>query len=97
MLCPTPPEKLCDAQGRPYFLWDNDLNLSEFRALIADPDPEIRRYWLAQLLRQAKPDDVRQFVDIATVSDEWEAVQAGVGKQRAFWEWRVQRWRSHHD
>ncbi len=34
MLCPTPPEKLCDARGRPYFLWDNELTLAEFLALL---------------------------------------------------------------
>ena len=97
MLCPTPPDKLCDAEGRPYFLWDNDRTLVEFRALLADSDPAVRRYWLAQLLRQAKPDDARQFVSLAELSSEWEHVRAGVGRQRAFWEWRVARWREHGD
>lgn len=93
MLCPTPPEKLCDARGRPYFLWDSDLTLPEFLALLRGADPEERRYWLAHLLRQAKPDDARQLVDLATIAAEWESIAAGVGTQRPFWEWRVRRYR----
>ena len=65
MLCPTPPERLCDPQGRPYFLWDVDLTLDEFRARLRDPAEHL--YWLATLLRQAKPDDALTFVDLATI------------------------------
>jgi len=25
VLAPTPPERIVDAKGRPYFLWDEDL------------------------------------------------------------------------
>ena len=39
MLSPTPPEKMVDTQGRPYFLWDCDMTLDEFRQGLADPDP----------------------------------------------------------
>lgn len=38
----TPRERLADAQDRPYFLWDCDLTLSQFREGLADPDPEVR-------------------------------------------------------
>ena len=97
MLCPTPPEKLCDARGRPYFLWDNELTLAEFLILLRGSDPEQRRTWLAHLLRQAKPDDARQYVDLATISAEWETVADGVGRQREFWDWRVRRYRERGD
>lgn len=95
VLCPTPPDRLCDAEGRPYFLWDNDLTLDEFRLLLAHPDAGVRRYWLAQLVRQAKPDDVRSFVDLATLDREWPTIAAGVGRQRDFWAWRLRYWREH--
>lgn len=93
MLCPTPPEKLCDAKGRPYFLWDSNLTLAELLALLNGTDLEERRYWMAHLLRQAKPDDARPFVDLATIASEWESIAPGVGAQRPFWEWRVRRYR----
>jgi hypothetical protein len=44
MLSFTPPERLTDARGRPYFLWDCDLTVEEFRARLEDPDPEVRAY-----------------------------------------------------
>ena len=62
MLHPTRPEALTDGRGRPYFLWDCDLTLDEFVDRWRDPDPEVRAYFLAKLMRQAKPDDVFQFV-----------------------------------
>jgi hypothetical protein len=31
MLCPTSEERLTDSQGRPYFLWDCDVTLAQFR------------------------------------------------------------------
>jgi hypothetical protein len=40
----TPPERLTDARDRPYFLWDCELTLDEFRKALADPDPEVRAY-----------------------------------------------------
>ena len=39
MLSFTPPERLTDARGRPYFLWDCDLTIEELRARLEDPDP----------------------------------------------------------
>ena len=69
-LCPTPPEKLADARGRPYFLWDEDLSLAEFRERLASPGAG--DYWLATLLRQAKPDDVYGFVSLPEIAERWD-------------------------
>ena len=57
MLNPTPREKLCDQAGRPYFLWDGNLTLEEFEALLADPNADVRAHAIGKLLRQARPDD----------------------------------------
>jgi len=95
MLCPTPPEKLVDARGRPYFLWDEDVSLAGFRERLAVPGAG--DYWLATLLRQAKPDDVYGFVSLPEIAQRWASVRAGVGRMREFWEWRVRRWQTHGD
>jgi hypothetical protein len=39
LLATTPPDRLVDAKGRPYFLWDEDLTLDMFRARLADHRP----------------------------------------------------------
>jgi hypothetical protein len=32
MLNPTPPERLTDPQGHPYFLWDSEMTLDDMGA-----------------------------------------------------------------
>ena len=67
VLAPTPPERMIDAKGRPYFLWDEDITLDVFRSRLADPDPEVRAYYLGKLMRQAKPDDVFTFATLRDI------------------------------
>ena len=52
MLNPTPREKLLDSQGRPYFLWDCDMTADEFQRGLGNPDPNVRAYLVAKLMRQ---------------------------------------------
>jgi hypothetical protein len=42
ILNPTPPERMVDAKGRPYFLWDDEMTLDQFRARLREPDIEVR-------------------------------------------------------
>lgn len=93
MIAPTPDDAFCDAEGRPYFLWDVDLTLEQFVAKLADP--EHRDYWLATLLRQAKPDDVFRFVSLAEIAEALPRIERGLGRQAAFWSWRIERWKTH--
>ncbi len=87
MICPTPLDKLCDAQGRPHFLWDNDLTLGELRALLASADEIERGYWIGVTMRQARPDDALSLVDDAEIRRLWRHVEPFLGKSRAFWTW----------
>ncbi len=71
------------------------MTLAEFRRLLADP--RVGDYWLATLLRQAKPDDVYRFIGLPEIVRRWPSVRAGVGNMRAFWDWRTERRRAHGD
>jgi len=42
-LNPTTRERLVDAEGRPYFLWDVDMTLERFRQHLAGDDLEVRQ------------------------------------------------------
>lgn len=88
---PTPPERLVDARGRPYFLWDVDLTLEAFRAKLDDEDDDEAAYWLARALRDAKPDDVLEWVDWARIAELWPRAARHVGRQRPFWVWWLER------
>lgn len=87
MLNPLPPERLTDRRGRPYFLWDNELTLEQFRALLLDPDEEVRAYWLGTLLRQARPDDALSIASLAAIRRDWARAEKYVGRERPFWNW----------
>ena len=83
----TPPDKLCDARGRPYFLWDNDLSLDAFRELLTSPDDDVRAHAIGKLLRQARTDDALSMVSAEVVRRDWTKVVRHLGKRRAFWQW----------
>lgn len=93
----TPPAILTDAQGRPYFLWDCDLTLAEFEQRLRDPDLQVRAYFVAKLMRQAKPDDVFQFVAVDAIEDLWPRLRGFLGNSRAFWTWLLDAWRRQDD
>ena len=97
MLSPTPSEALTDPRGRPYFLWDCDLTVTEFRARLGDSDPDVRAYLVAKLMRQAKPDDVFQFVDVSTIRTLWPHRERYLGSSRPFWSWILETWRPQAD
>lgn len=92
MLAPTPADRLVDAQGRPYFLWDCEMTLDELRARLADPDPEVRAYLIGKLMRQAKPDDVFTFVSAREIRALWSRLERHLGKTRPFWTWLFATW-----
>jgi len=92
VLAPTPPERIVDAKGRPYFLWDEDLTLDAFRGRLADPDPEVRAYYLGKLMRQAKPDDVFTFASLREIRELFPFVVRYLGRTRAFWTWVLDQW-----
>jgi hypothetical protein len=87
MLCPTEPARLCDAQGRPYFLWDCDVTLAELRRHLAAPDDDERSYWIAKVMRQAKPDDAIVLAGTAEMRRLWPRIERALGRSRDFWAW----------
>ncbi len=89
MLNPTPVNVLLDERRRPYFLWDVDVTLDELRARLADPDEDVRAYWLGKVMRQAKPDDVLQLVRLGRITEEWPRVERYLGRSRPFWAWLI--------
>ncbi len=93
LLHPTTADRLVDAAGRPYFLWDMDMTLDEFRRQLQSPDRPTRAYFVGKLMRQGKPDDLFTFVPLATVCELWSDVQPYLGKTRAFWHWLMEAWR----
>ena len=92
MLLPTPPEKLVDAHGRPYFLWDCDMTLAEFQRRLREEGDDGRAYLVGKLMRQAKPDDVFTFVSVAEIVAAWPKLRRYLGESLPFWRWLLNHW-----
>lgn len=92
VLCPTRPEHMLDAGGRPYFLWDTDMTLARFQELLHGGDPDVRAHLVAKLMRQAKPDDVFTFVRLREIRELWPRLAGRLGRTEAFWTWWLERW-----
>ncbi len=88
---PSPHAPLrVDAQGRPYFLWDLDMNLDAFREGLGGDDADVRAYLIGKLLRQARPDDVARFVSDDEIRAIWPLAARHVGHARGYWRARLQ-------
>jgi hypothetical protein len=92
VLNPTSPERLVDARGRPYFLWDVDMTIDRFRELLRDAGQEQRAYLVGKLMRQAKPDDVFTFVSLQDIRQLFPLSRRHLGQSREFWEWLLDAW-----
>lgn len=92
MLSFTPQERLTDGRGRPYFLWDCDLSVEQFRRALQDPDPEVRAYLVGKLMRQARPDDVFLFATPRAIRELWPRLTRYLGQTREFWTWLFDTW-----
>ena len=90
MVCPSPPELLTDAKGRPTFLWDCELTWPELLERLRSEDEEVRGYWLGTVMRQAKPDDALQLATPAEMRAAWEWVSPYLGSTRRFWSWYLE-------
>jgi len=85
---------MTDSKGRPYFLWDEEeTTLSEFLGDLRSEDADLCAHALGKLMRQAKPDDVLQFVTPVQVLADWERVRRFLGRSLPFWDWTVSTWR----
>lgn len=87
MLAPTPPDRLCDAQHRPYFLWDCDVTLPQLGRYLMSTDDDQRTYWAAKVMRQAKPDDAIVIIGTNEMRRLWSRIAPLLGRTREFWQW----------
>ncbi|HEX4961704.1 MAG TPA: hypothetical protein VF173_12750 [Thermoanaerobaculia bacterium] len=87
MLNPTPIERMVDAAGRPYFLPGLSMTLEQFRKALADPNPQARAVFLAELLRNARADDVFFLVSPGEILEMWPLVEDCLGDKKDFWRW----------
>lgn len=70
---------------RPYFLWDEDLTVADFREHLANGSRSERLRLIAKLLREAHEDDVWEFLTLEEVLAAVPNVASLLGRKRERW------------
>ena len=86
---------LTEEDKRPYFLWDEDLNVLQLRAKLKAGDPRQWRYYAAKIMREARYEDVWKFLSLKEVSGSWDSLRPILGRRRVFWEFLFSVWKRH--
>lgn len=83
-------------QSRPYFLWSEEMNLGELRAVLAGSQGEYLRWvYAGRILREARMRDVWEFFSPDWVAENWARLSPYLGRKRSFWEHCLSVWKKH--
>ena len=83
-----------DAQGRPYFLWSEEMNDQRFRRILAGAEgQEPQALYTARLLREARVAEVWAYLTPQDIADRWPKVKQHLGRMTSFWETLLEAWR----
>lgn len=89
---PAPPPM--DANGRPYFLWSEDLDDETFRSILqGGQGPELQALYTGRLLREARMAEVWWYLKPQDVADRWHATAGHLGRTRQYWLGLLEAWR----
>ena len=83
---------LSQESERPYFLWDEDTSIAEFRRALGGADARERRRLIGKLMREARDPDVWRFVNPHEVWADFAAIAPYLGRRRPFWVYLLTGW-----
>lgn len=94
-MTPTPMTlDLKDRRGRPYFLWDDPTTIEELHNILKSGSPQERVRYMARILREARFEDVWEFLTVADLLEHWDHLQPLLGRKREFWAFFLRAWRT---
>ncbi len=84
-----------DLTDRPDFLWDEPLSRDDLKKLLDGENEEERLYYAAKILREARFEEVWDYLSPAFLASEWEKLRWRLGRKKRFWEFFYATWRKH--
>ena len=81
-------------EGRPYFLWDEDISVGELRQVLEDGSEYERVRLVGKMLREARDIDVWEFMTPAQVAEMLPKVGRRLGRRAPFWRFLIDGWRA---
>ena len=80
---------------RPDFLWDEPLTRDNLKRLLHGENEEVRLYYAAKILREARFEEVWDYFSPAFLATNWEKLCWRLGRRKRFWEFLYATWQSH--
>lgn len=78
---------------RPYFLWDVDITEEELRLCLQQSDPDARSQWQACVMREARYNDIWEYLSLKEILRDWANIRPHLGRSRALWDYLLDGWR----
>lgn len=82
-----------DVANKPDFLWDESLSRDELKKLLDLGSEEERLYYAAKILREARFEEVWDYISPAFLAAHWERLRSKLGRKKRFWEFFYAAWR----
>jgi len=82
-----------DEDSRPYFLWDEPLTIRQLREILRSGSEQERLAYMAKILREARCEDVWEFLSVDDLVRHWEQLAPRLVRRRAFLEFLLRKWR----
>ena len=75
----------------PYFAWDRKKTVADIKAAIGkEPDLQIKT--IAWIMREAKFDDVWQFISPKELWQSFDEILPFLGRKKEFWQYMLRTW-----
>jgi len=84
-----------EATDRPDFLWDEPTTRSDLKQLLSGGDEEARLYYVAKIMREARFEEVWDYLSPAFLASHWEKLRWRLGRKTKFWEFIYRTWHAH--
>ena len=82
------------ATDRPDFLWDERTTRSDLKQLLSGGDEEARLYYAAKILREARFEEVWEYLSPTFLADNWDKLHSRLGGKQRFWGFFYSTWRA---
>ena len=75
------------------FAWDRQESAKTLRAKLAEASPNRWLVLASWIMREARVDEVWEFLRTQEISEHFDALAPRLGRQRKLWEYLIQTWR----
>jgi hypothetical protein len=83
-----------DLTDRPDFLWDELLVRDDLKKILAGDNAEERLYYAAKILREARFEEVWEYLSPTFLAANWDKLHSRLGRKKRFWEFFYSTWRA---